>query len=43
MIKMRHPSGGDLTYRAPLADHMAETWDMLSFDSEDGDIGFDKV
>ena len=43
MIKMRHPSGGDLTCRAPLADHMAETWDMLSFDSEDGDIGFDEV
>jgi 23S rRNA pseudouridine955/2504/2580 synthase len=43
LIKMQHPAGGDLTCLAPLADHMAETWDMLSFVSEDGDIEFDGI
>lgn len=43
LIKMRHPSGGELSCRAPLADHMAETWEMLNFDMEDGDIGFDEA
>lgn len=43
LIKMRHPSGGELSCRAPLADHMAETWEMLNFDIEDGDIGFDEA
>lgn len=42
MINMQLPSGGALSCRAPLADHMAETWDMLNFDLEDGDIGFDE-
>lgn len=43
LIKMRHPSGGELSCRAPLADHMAETWEMLNFDMEDGDIEFDEA
>jgi hypothetical protein len=40
---MQHPAGGELTCRAPLTDHMAETWDMLNFESGDGDIDFDEI
>jgi 23S rRNA pseudouridine955/2504/2580 synthase len=42
LIKMQHPAGGELTCRAPLSDHMAETWDMLSFEMNDGDVEFDE-
>lgn len=33
-ISLPHPSGkGELTVRAPLSDHMAETWSLFGFDS----------
>lgn len=41
-INMRHPAGGTLSCRAPLAGHMAETWDMLNLDISEGDISFDE-
>lgn len=41
-IMMPHPRGGVLRCKAPLRDHMAETWDMLSFDAEDGKDPFDE-
>ncbi len=41
-IIMPHPKGGTFSCEAPLRDHMAETWDMLSFDMSDGDVPFDE-
>mgnify|MGYP005988751395 FL=1 len=41
-IMMPHPRGGVLRCKAPLRDHMAETWDMLSFDLKDGEAPFDE-
>ncbi len=35
-IKMPHPAGGMFSALAPLRDHMADTWDVLGFDLEDG-------
>lgn len=41
-IMMPHPRGDIFRCEAPLRDHMAETWDMLNFDLQDGDIQFDE-
>ena len=35
-IKMPHPAGGTFSALAPLRDHMADTWDVLDFELEDG-------
>ncbi|MDC0148201.1 RluA family pseudouridine synthase [Alphaproteobacteria bacterium] len=41
-IILPHPAGGRFTCHAPLTGHMAETWDMLSFDAEDGKDPFNE-
>ena len=41
-IMIPHPRGGVFSCEAPLRDHMAETWDMLNFDLQDGDVPFDE-
>ena len=41
-IMMPHPRGGTFSCEAPLHGHMAETWDMLNFDLQDGDVPFDE-
>lgn len=41
-IMMPHPQGGTFRVEAPLTGHMAETWDMLNFDMDDGIDPFDE-
>ena len=42
-LEIPHPSGSRLTLKAPLPDHMAQTWKSLEFSQNDDGAPFDEL